>query len=695
MLDSFRGVPCLEAMGRGTYAIPWVRRDGVRRIGVSTFVYPMKKLFASVSATAAVLLFFGAQACSSDAPDDFGAGGTGGTGVAGGTGGSAIAGGAPGVGGTSMAGSAGMPVAAGGMPGTGGALPSMGGASGSLGVGGDAPIAGMGGGGESTGGLGGMAGMAGDTGKPPSTLIGDVEFSTPSQSFRDQLAVGLSTGIAGSEIRYTVDGTLPTAASTLYDGTPISLTATTQLRAQPFSAGSASGSASTAVYIARTFDLSSDLPIVLIDGYGTGKPEDKEVYKDVAFMVFEPQNGTTTLTVLPNLATRGGYHVRGQSSANFPQTPYKIEFWDNNGKDADYPLLGMPSDSDWALIPPYYDRALIRNPFVYTLGRDMGMEAPRTAYAEVYINYESRPVSDADYQGIYWISETIKNNKVRTNLKQLEEEDKVAPKISGGYIFKFDQLAAEEPKLLCTGSDPIPGGFGGPGGPGGPGGGGMGGGGSTGTCWTDLELVDPDPTNVEQTTWLTAYIQQFHDSLHTTPIGNYAEFIDVPSFVDYLIVNELTRNVDAYVRSAYYFKDRDGKLKAGPLWDYNFSLAVGGQGTIDPAGGWQFQGTRNINNWYPKLTSDPAFMTLVKARYAELRQNLLSTAAMEQRITMLSAPLTNAVARDFVKWPVADVYPTSNGFVRGPTVATWPEQVQAMRDYVSARLTWMDTQLAQ
>ena len=54
--------------------------------------------------------------------------------------------------------------------------------------------------------------------------------------------------------------------------------------------------------------------------------------------------------------------------------------------------------------------------------------------------------------------------------------------------------------------------------------------------------------------------QQLHDTLHLEPIGDYAQFIDVPSFIDYLIVNELTRNVDAYVRSAYYHKDRDGKL---------------------------------------------------------------------------------------------------------------------------------------
>jgi hypothetical protein len=642
-----------------------------------------KRLAILLSAANSIFLTALAVGCSESPtganPDD--AGGSGGAGATtSGTGGT----------GATTAGTGGVTA------GTGGALTS----GGSAGAGGTGATAGIGGatpGGAGGAGPAGMAGVgpAGSSGSdgsggkpadPPATLIGAVTFSTPSQTFRDSIMVGMTTAVGGAEIRFTTDGSLPTSASTLYAGTPVAITATTQLRAAPFAGGVEAGAVSTAIYIARSFDFTSDLPIVVVDGYGGGKPEDKEVYLDAAVMLFDVAGGMASIAALPTVATRAGYHVRGQSSANFPQTPYKLELWDNAGADADYPVLGMPSDSDWALIPPYYDRALVRNPFVYTLGKEMGLEAPRTAYAEVYLNYEARPLADTDYQGIYWISETIKNAEVRTNLKQLDEMDTTEPDISGGYIFKFDQAAAEMPELTCTGADPISGGFG------------MQGGGG-GTCWVDLEVIDPDPLNVQSQDWLTAYIQQFHDSLHAMPIGDYTAYIDVPSFVDYLIINELTRNVDAYVRSAYYHKQRSdpldpavGKLKAGPLWDYNFSLAVGGSGTIDPAGGWQFEGTRNVNNWYPKLATDPAFMALVKTRWAELRQNLFSDASLDARITMLAAPLTNAVVRDFAKWPVDGIY-EDGGFVRGPTAPTWAEQIQALRTYVTARTAWMDTQL--
>ncbi len=599
--------------------------------------------------------------------------------------GNAAAGGAP----TTMGGSG----SGGQSTGNGGVtVPGNGGVSGAPGAGGAVnPIAGTSWGGAQAGSgvggavivQGGMAGAATEVEIP--SLIGDVIFDTPSQTFRDSITVGMTTSIASAEIRYTTDGLLPTASSTAYSA-PLSLSETTQVRAQAFVSGSASGKVSTAIYVARTIDPTSDLPIIVVDGYGKGKPSDKEVYLDAAVMVFEPVDGTASMAALPTVALRAGYHVRGQSSASFPQTPYKVELWDNDDDDVDCTFLGMPADSDWALLPPYYDRTLIRNPFTFALGKDMGMQAPRTRFAEAYINYEAHAISEADYQGIYWVTETIKNNKVRTDLKQLDEDDTTAPTISGGYIMKFDQMATEEPTLTCTGSDPISGGvFGGPDPE------------DSGTCWTDLEVMDPDPLNDAQKAWITQYIQEFHDSLHLSPIGDYAAYIDVPSFVDYLLISEVTRNVDAYTRSAYYYKDRNQKLAAGPLWDYNFALGgVGAQEPVpqrDTDTGWHFDRARNVNNWYPKLTLDPAFMQEVKTRYTALRETLLSDASIQERIDTLTAPLAQAIVRDYAKWPVDGIILSETGFTGGPTEPTWEGQVQIMRDFLLARLAWMDENL--
>src|SRR6185312_810461 len=136
----------------------------------------------------------------------------------------------------------------------------------------DVDAAAPGGAGGAVGGAAGI-GAAGSGGAPASRvspLLGDVAFSAPSQSFQGSLTVSMSTAIPGAQILYTTDGALPTAASAAYDGTPLSITATTQLRAQPFVAAAAAGTVSTAIYLARTFSLSSAMPIVLLDDYGQG-----------------------------------------------------------------------------------------------------------------------------------------------------------------------------------------------------------------------------------------------------------------------------------------------------------------------------------------------------------------------------------------------------------------------------------------
>lgn len=520
-----------------------------------------------------------------------------------------------------------------------------------------------------------------ETPPEPPPLEGDIRFSVPSGTFEGSLSVTLEAPVDDGQIRYTVDGSAPGPSSPLYDGGALVFEETRQIRAQTFVDGAPVGRAGTALYIARTFDATSDLPLILVDGYGAGKPEARDVYADMAFMVFEPGESDAALSSAPTLATRGGWHLRGQSSARFEQAPYRIELWDNTSEDVDHPLLGMPAEADWALIGPFVDRALIRNAFTYDLGRAMGLSAPRFAFAEAYINYEDRPLEPGDYQGIYMVVETIKNHPDRLDLVQLDESDTSGEQLSGGYIFKFDWAASEEPTLECSGSEPLGGGMGGGSGPPNPNAG--------GTCWTDLEVVDPEPLAPEQAAWLTAYVQQFHDALHEASFDEYSELIDVASFVDVFIVNELTRNLDAYTRSAYYFKERDQPISAGPLWDFNLTLGAGFGASLEVVG-WQFEERRVASDWYRILGVDPAFMELVSARWQELRQTLLSDEQLALRIDGLAAPLAAAAVRDFERWPVAEV---SESIFQIPTAPTWEGQLQALRDWLSERVAWMDTQL--
>jgi hypothetical protein len=525
---------------------------------------------------------------------------------------------------------------------------------------------------------------------------GDVILSALSGVFKDKLSVGLSTTIANAEIRYTTDGKPPTASSTLYSSTPLSITGTTRLRAQAFVGGTAAGVPTTALYIASSIDGTHDIPVLVLDSFGSGKlPTDSasRQFVDVGVLGFNTPVGTSvSLSDKPTLASFAAFHVRGNSSAMFDKVPYRLELRNEAGGDRDCEMFGMPRESDWALIGPHADKTLVHNAFVYDLSREMGLQASRLRMVEVYINVDGKPLTSDSYQGVYQVVETIKNQKNRLNLKQLDETKTATDQIPGGYIFKFEWMAAEEPLLPCPSGTTNP--------------------------WNYLELVDPNPIATVQKDYLTQYITSFHKSLRASDPANtttgYPSFIEPKSFVDQIIINEVTRNMDAYVRSQYFYKDRSTKLYAGPIWDFDLIAGTG----LKPGGfggemantgteGWQYDGNKSrltgggstgfpgttatgTADWFPLLLANPTFKAQLVARWKELRQTLLSDAAVATRIDAVSAGLSNAANRNFTRWPIlaqARVEPFDT-----PTDATWAGQIASMKTWLSQRSAWLDTQ---
>jgi hypothetical protein len=531
----------------------------------------------------------------------------------------------------------------------------------------------------SAGGSGGGGGTAGNPGD--ASLSASIELSPPSGTFQNSLTVSMTARPDGAEIRYTTNGTFPTAASTRYSGTALRLTRTTQIIAQVYINGTAVGEPTVGIYVARSFDVTVDLPIVVLDSYGAGVPEGTgggapgaprppREYFDAAMLVY--QTSGSRLSERPTMATRSAFRLRGQSSAMFPKPPYRLELRDAHGEDTKHALLGMPEDGDWVLRNPHADKALIRDAFFYGLGREIGLKTPRFAFCELYRNGDAAPVGQDDYLGVYLLMERIENSKSRLDLKQLEEEDRTLPKITGGYIFKLEWRAAEEPIVECSGSS---------------------------NCWRDLEVVDPDSLVAEQEAWLAQHLRGFVDALYgpnfADPTNGYARYIDMRSFLDQVIVNELGRNMDAYVRSQHFYKDRgdNAPIFAGPLWDYDLVFGVGGFFQNQNVQGWQYDQVRartGASDWFPRLVQDPAFVRALAARWKELRTGPLSDAALGARIDALTAPLAAAAARNFQRWPI--LAQAQVGPFRTPTAGTWQGQIASLRDWMQRRVAWLDTQ---
>ncbi|MDQ1294828.1 MAG: hypothetical protein QG608_2713 [Actinomycetota bacterium] len=505
-------------------------------------------------------------------------------------------------------------------------------------------------------------------------LTGDITFSVPSMAFQGQLSVQLSTSVdPGAEIRYTTDGSVPTTGSTL-SSDPVKITRTTQLRAQAFVDDFPTGEMGTALYVARSVNSSNDLPLLVMDAYGGGKPG-KETFEDVSFMLMDRAGASTaSLSQVPTVATRAGFHLRGQSTSTNEKAPYRVELRNNRDKDADYPLLGMPEESDWILRGPFQDKTLIRDAFAYSLGREMGLQTPRFAFVELYLNLDSQPMTASDYQGVYMLVESNKISPDRINIAKLKKADLTEPAISGGYHMQFNLMAAEQPTVPCSGGT------------------------TQAPCWKDLELVEPKDPPSQQITWIANYLKKVNAAIHSSNPSNastgYPAYLDVPSFVNFIITNELAREGDTYIRSTHIHKDRGGKLIAGPLWDYNLGYdampAMMGGSMVQ---GWQYESTGmgmgSPTDWYAKLMADSSFVTQVKARWKTLRQGVMSDSQLNARINTLTSGLTNAAQRNFQKWP------NLNTSMVGPfptrTSQTWSEQVQFMRTFVVQRAAWLDS----
>ena len=331
-----------------------------------------------------------------------------------------------------------------------------------------------------------------------------------------------------------------------------------------------------------------------------------------------------------------GIKLRGNSSLGFNQKKYTIELRDEQGKDVEASLLGMPVHSDWVLLAPYSDVSAVRDPLAFQLWRDMGHWGPRTRMVELTLNGE--------YRGIYILSEAIKRGEERVNIAKIRKKDVSGLDVTGGYLLRIDTYNEDD----ATFTSKVPG----------IGEGNM----STQVIWSCIYPKKKKLTP-EQFDYIKNYVDTVEQVIQSEgfadPKMGYARYIDVPSFVDYFIHTELSLNADGYKRSAYFYKEKQnadgtgGKLVAGPVWDYNLAYGNANFANADNIEAWNFEGASNNPTpaMWQRLLQDPAFRKAVKKRYMALRKNVLSEKAINAYIDRHAQLLAPCLQRHFETYP--------------------------------------------
>lgn len=362
--------------------------------------------------------------------------------------------------------------------------------------------------------------------------------------------------------------------------------------------------------------------------------------------------------------------IRGNSSQMFPKKSYSFETQNPDSSNLNVSLLGLPEENDWILYGPYSDKSLLRNVLAYSLTREMGDYATRTAFCEVFIN--------GDYKGLYILAEKIKRDKNRVDVDELEPEDNSGDALSGGYIVAINWRGGSDYDWIS----PVH---------------------NYNGNYLDLRYQYEDPTAEEitgdQAFYIKYYISQFELMMNGTgyndPATGYNRSIDVFSFIDFFITQEITHNVDAYRLSTYLFKVRDskgGRLFAGPVWDFNL-----GFGNADYANCWETSGwaidnpdvVSAIPFYFKKLRQDSEYNHLLACRWNELRDNVLDTTKLMNQIDSLVLVLGDAVARNNQRWNVIGNYVWPNYFVG----TSYAEEIDYLKEWMKERLIWMDSQL--
>ena len=412
----------------------------------------------------------------------------------------------------------------------------------------------------------------------------------------------------------------------------------------------------------------SNLPIVVINTNSQTILDDPRIVCDMG--IIDNGFGTINLISDPFNDYNGKISIeyRGSSSQSFPKKPYALETQDLIGNNNNVSLLGMPVENDWILYAPYSDKALMRNFLTFDLGRKMGHYAPRTVYCELVIN--------GDYKGIYILMEKIKRDNDRVDIAKLDADDLAGDSLTGGYIIKVDKYTGTGGVDWLSDFPNIGG----------------------GSLYIQYHYPQATALQPQQLDYIEHYVDSFEYALNgpnftDTSIG-YAKYIDVNSFIDFYIINELSKNIDGYRLSTYMHKDKEskgGKLTMGPFWDFNLAFGNANYCSGGITSGWEVNGGCGDSNpfWFERLLDDTLYQNKLKCRWEYLRVRSFHQDSLFNFIDSVALYLDDAQQRNFQQWPTLGTYVWPNYYVG----STYQDELNFFKTWIGDRLVWIDNNL--
>ncbi len=405
---------------------------------------------------------------------------------------------------------------------------------------------------------------------------------------------------------------------------------------------------------------SSNLPIVKLTTQGSPIIDDPKT--PVLMQIIDNGPNVRNNVNQTNYAFEGPImaELQGYTGPYYPKKNYDFEVVDAAGVEMDTSILGMPRESDWMFKAEYLDNTIIKNTVAYEMARRMGRYAPRTRPCEIIL--------DDEYVGVYVLTEKVKRDKNRVDIAKLTPTDTIGSALTGGYIIEMN--INDDPSDWTSEFAP------------------------SNMASTSLEVefkhVYPKSAVIRppQHDYIRNFVGDFEYTLAGSdfkdPNTGYRKYINVGTFIDFLIVNEYSVNYDSYGRSTFMYKEKDsagGKLKIGPPWDYDRAMDYN---IPNSTNGWVWEITHPywpFPFWWSRLWQDENYRHELACRWTMLRQSTLRTDAFMALIDSSAATLNEAQQRNFRIWNTLGN-------------STYAVQIDSLKSYMTRRLTWMDAALA-
>ena len=371
------------------------------------------------------------------------------------------------------------------------------------------------------------------------------------------------------------------------------------------------------------------LPVLWVETEGRAAAMSKEEYVRATFRLVED---VVTRSPGESVELTGQIRGRGNSTWTLPKKPYKLKL------DEKAALLGMPADKSWVLLANYTDKTMLRNATALRMAAMDGRGyAPRSHFVELMLN--------GRYEGTYQLCEKVELSRHRIDAG------------GDGFLLEADAKAKGEAdaRLFYVGHIEAP-----------------------------INIKEPGVEyDDEDYAYVSGFVARADSVLYSDgfadPVDGWQKYMDMDSFVDWYLINEIARNNDAIMFSSCYMTlSRGGKLRMGPVWDFDIAFGnVYYNENYEAEGFWVRR-----QAWFARMFWDPAFRARVKERFEwfySRREEILSA------INADAMYLHRAVEENENRWGTFYENTWPNHDVWG----NYQNEVQYMKQWISRRMEWL------